>query len=83
MLKQRVHKSHHHPYVPTEPHILRNQSDINKWALQVEETFNISVYGVKGTFLLSRHIPTKNVALDYMHAGVIKAILECSIDTQN
>ena len=80
-----MHKSHRHLYLPTEPHILRNQSDINEWALQAEEMLK-PVYGVKGTSLLSKHIPTKRVALDYMHLsalGVSKSFLECFINVNN
>lgn len=65
-LDKGVHKSHRHLYLPTEPHVLRFQHDIDQWALEAEEILK-PVYGVKGTSQLSRHIPTKCVALDYMH----------------
>ena len=84
-LDKGVHKSHRHLYLPTEPHILKIQSDIDKWALQAEEVSK-AVYGVKGTSHLRRHIPTKCVAQDYMHGvalGVCKSFLECSIDVNN
>ena len=84
-LDKGVHKSHRHLYLPTEPHIPRIQHDIDQWALEAEEILK-PVYGVKGTSQLSRHIPTKCVALDYMHGvalGVVKSFLECFIDLNN
>lgn len=48
-----VHKSHRHLYLPSEPHNLQFQSDINQWA---HEAFILGkpVFGVKGLSLLYR-----------------------------
>ena len=83
-LDKGVHKSHHQLYLPTEPHILRIQSDI--MVLQAEEMLK-PVYGVKGTYVSVKQAHSnKTCCLDYMHLsalGVSKSFLECFINVNN
>ena len=68
-----------HLYLPSEPHNLRFQSDINHWA---HEAFILgkTVFGVKGLSLLYRFLSIHHIPVDYMLAileGVVK-VFSCT-----
>ena len=78
-----IHKCNRHLYLPQEPHIAREPSDIVVWARKAEEILK-PVFGVKGFSMLMKYVSIHHIPIDYMHAillGITKQFLECWINS--